>query len=157
MTALSLNYPPDEAKVLVKAAFELTDGIKTYYDSGSQITGKTGGDFLSYGESVTVEISDQARENEQTHVAIHAAREVDINVTSDPDRYKARFLSHLNNLRGEPVEEVLDQMESHLQTHQTKEVTTETDQASGKDKLVAVFVLILIFTLCMMLLPVLML
>jgi len=38
-----------------KLAFELTDGIETYHQSGNRIVGKTGVSFGSYGETVVVD------------------------------------------------------------------------------------------------------
>jgi hypothetical protein len=50
MTSLILQYPRDDAKILIKASLERTSGIKHYYDDGHRIIAKSGMSIGSYGE-----------------------------------------------------------------------------------------------------------
>lgn len=157
MSTITLGYPRADARVLVKAAFELTEGFETYRDDGGRVTGKTGGGLLSYGESLTVAFPEVESGDGQTVITLRSGREVDVNVTADPEKYERRYVAVLNDLRGRSVDDVLSALDDHFATYGTKEVTRERDQASGRGKLALVLALTLLATLFTLLLPVMML
>ncbi|ELZ91290.1 hypothetical protein C440_13289 [Haloferax mucosum ATCC BAA-1512] len=153
MSTLVLDYPPDSARILVKTAFELTDGIQTYHDAGVQITGKTGGGLSSYGEVLTVEIPEQQPSAEQTTLSVRARREVSVNVTAQPERYKERYLETLNDFRGQSIERIFESAGRHLAANGSKEVISERAQADGTSKLTLVVLAMVVLSLFTVFLP----
>lgn len=102
MTEIVLQQSHEDAKELVKEAFENTRGISEYHDGGRQIVAKTGVSFprvlWSYGESIYVDFSESTNAN-QTRIDVWAEKEVSINIGANPERYKRRFLRELDSLR----------------------------------------------------------
>lgn len=154
MTSIVLKYDRRDAKTLVKAAFERTEGIETYYDDGYRIIGKTGSRVglidSSYGERVIVEIPENQTSHAETMITVTAEREVDVNVTADPEKYKSRFLSELDLFRGHPVDHVLRTFDDD---HRSKEVFTQADQTDGRSMLWVVLAIIGLFTLFSVFMP----
>lgn len=150
MTTISLNYTRDESKTLVKAAFERTSGIDTYFDDGHRIIGKTGSSFSSYGESVIVDIPENQSSDTETMISIRAEKEVEMNITANPEKYKSRFLAELEVFRGHPVENILKTFDNN---HQSKEVSHPEDQTNGRDALKVALAIIAVFTFFSMLMP----
>ena len=109
MTDLRLEYPPDEAKELVKQAFRRTEGISSIEDSTHQIVGKTGVSFprvlWSYGESVYVDFSDPA-EDGAVPIEVWADKSVWMNIGADPEKFKRRFLEALEDVRDRPIKDL---------------------------------------------------
>jgi hypothetical protein len=109
MTDLRLEYPPDEARELVKEAFRRTEGISSIEDSTHQIVGKTGVSFprvlWSYGESVYVDFSDPA-EDGAVPIEVWADKSVWMNIGADPEKFKRRFLEALEDVRDRPIEDL---------------------------------------------------
>lgn len=129
MPSLNLEYPRDDAKILVKLAFEDTRGIKNYYDAGDGIVGQTGANLVSYGEKIIVEIP----ENQSAHatmISVRSERRVRMNFFARPDRYESRFLSSLDNMRGQSIDDLLDEYGDVLM-RSTKEVTSASQQEDG--------------------------
>lgn len=153
MSSLNLEYPREEAKTLVKLAFENTRGIKTYNDSGLKIVGKTGASLGSYGEKVIVEIPEGQADDERTMVSVYSEKEVGMNITANPDKYESRFLAALNELRGRPIEELLDANAGEITGETTKEVTSPDEQADGTDMLYVVLAITLLLMFFFMIMP----
>lgn len=154
VTSIVLKYDRHDAKTLVKAAFERTEGIETYYDDGYRIIGKTGSRVglidSSYGERVIVEIPENQTSHAETMITVTAEREVDVNVTADPEKYKSRFLSELDLFRGHPVDHVLRTFDDD---HRSKEVFTQADQTDGRSMLWVVLAIIGLFTFFSVFMP----
>lgn len=146
MTAITLQYNRDDAKTLVKAAFERTEGIETYYDDGYRIIGKTGSRVglvnSSYGERVIVEVPENQASDEETMITVTAEKEVDMNVTADPEKFKSRFLNELDLFRGHPVDHVLRTFDDD---HRSKEVFSQAEQTDGRNLLWVVLAIIGLF------------
>jgi len=157
VSSLNLEYPREDAKSLIKLAFENTRGIKTYNDNGVKITGKTGGSFSSYGEIVTVDVPEGQAGDEQTMISVQSEKEVEMNITANPDKYESRFLDVLNRLRGKPIEELLDEHSDSVTEGTTKEVASTDQQADGKNLLYVVLAIVLIMMFFFMLMPLMML
>ncbi|SEH12117.1 hypothetical protein SAMN04487967_0661 [Natronorubrum sediminis] len=130
MTTLVLDYSRDEARTLVKAAFEMVGSIETYFDDGIRVTGRTGGSFVSYGEVIRVEIPEQQSDDDRTMISVIAEREVAMNITSRPEAYKSQFIQSLETFRGHEIEHVLEVLLDEIGV-QTKEVYSLEQQASG--------------------------
>lgn len=145
MTSIVLEYPREDAKTLVKAAFENTKGIKEYNDDGHRIIGKTGMGLASYGEQVTVEIPETQSNDNETMVSISSEAEVSINVTANPDKYESRFIEQLENLRGRNIDTVLDEMSKTMSPSESKEVDSSTDLSDGSSRVLLVMVIVMIF------------
>lgn len=157
MSSLNLEYPREDAKNLVKLAFENTRGIKTYNDNGLKITGKTGASLSSYGEKVIVDIPEDQAGDEQTMVSIQSEKEVGINMTANPDKYESRFLTALNNLRGKPIDELLAEHTDSVTEGSTKEVASTNEQADGTNMLYVVLAISFVMIFFFMLMPLMML
>lgn len=150
MTSLVLEHDRDDAKTLVKAAFERTRGIKQYHDDGHRIVGKSGMGLGSYGEKVTVEIPERQSGEGETMVNVSAEKEVSVNVTANPDKYKSRFLSELDMFRDYDVESVKDTMSARLNSENTKEVRNAGDLRDGSSSMGLVMVATMILVALMM-------
>lgn len=101
MARLQLDGSIKESKDIVLKAFEQTDGINQYQESKYQIVGKTGVSFprvlWSYGESVYVDFSETRFS--KTEVEVSAEKEISINIGSDPQKFKRKFLDELDSVR----------------------------------------------------------
>ncbi|MDL0136049.1 hypothetical protein PNP85_13605 [Halobacterium salinarum] len=157
MSSLNLEYPREDAKTLIKLAFENTRGIETYNDNGVKITGKTGGSLSSYGEIVTVDVPEGQASDEQTMISIQSEKEVEMNITANPDKYESRFLDVLNRMCGRPIEELLDEHSDSVTEGNTKEVASTDEQADGKSLLYVVLAVVFIMMFFFMLMPLIML
>jgi hypothetical protein len=140
-----LDYPRDETKTLLKAAFEQTRGIAAYHDNGTQIVGKTGGGFSSHGEQVIAEIPENQSSNTETMVSVTAEKEVSVNVTASPQKHQSEFLTAMEHLRGKEIDTVLSEMSDQMSPEQSKEVLRadqmpDGSSSVGKSMLVAILV-----------------
>lgn len=146
MTSLVLQYPREEAKTIVKAAFENTRGIKQYHDDGHRIIGKTGMGIGSYGERIIAEIPEAQSGEEETMISVTAEKEVGMNVTANPEKYKSRFLEQLETFRGYEVEEVLEVMGESMSPADSKEVASADELRDGSSSMGMVMIaMILLF------------
>lgn len=128
-----LEYPRDEAKTLVKLALENTDTIKTYFDSGPKIIGKTGphtvGVFsLSYGEKLVIEIPEVQSSDDETRIEVSGERVFGFNAASDPDKIESEFTNELSAGRGRDIDELI-KSNQNIDSQTTKEVSSPGDQA----------------------------
>jgi hypothetical protein len=151
MTSLVLSCSRNDAKILVKAAFERTRGIKQYHDDGHRIIGKSGMGIGSYGENVTVEIPERQSSDSETMVNVSAAKEVSMNVTANPDKYKSRFLSELDMFRDYDVGNIKEVMAEELSPENTKEVRDAGSLRDGSSSMGVVMVIMAILFFLMML------
>ncbi|WP_222918756.1 hypothetical protein [Natrinema sp. SYSU A 869] len=142
MTSISLEYTRDDAKTLTKAAFERMHDIETYFDDGHRIIGKTGSNFRSYGEKIIVDIPENQSSAAETMITIRAKKEVEMNMTANPEQYKSQFLAELERTRGYPVEHVLKTFDENCQS---KEVFHPDEQTNGYDTVKVVLAVIAIF------------
>lgn len=149
MTSIVLGCERDDAKTLVKAAFERTRGIKQYHDDGYRIVGKSGMRLGSYGEKVIVEIPERQSSEAETMLSVSAEKEVSMNVTANPDKYKSRFLSELDLFRGHDAEDVKDVMAQDLTPGNTKEVRSAGDLRDGSSSMGLVMVATMILVALM--------
>lgn len=117
MTEIRLEYPPDEAREVVKEALRRTHGISSIEESPRQIVGKTGISFprvlWSWGENVYVDFPDSPDEN-VVLIEVWAEKAIWMNIFADPQKFKRRFLSTLEELRGQSVEDIRTQPISHI-------------------------------------------
>jgi hypothetical protein len=150
MTSLVLDCERDDAKILIKAAFENTRGIKQYHDDGHRIIGKTGMGIGSYGENITVEIPEQQSSDSETMISVSADKEVSMNVTANPDKYKSWFLTEVERLRERDLEEVKDEMAENLTAENTKEVKDAGDLREGSSSVGLVMVVTMVVFALMM-------
>ena len=154
MTSLVLSYPRDDAKTLVKAAFENTRGIEQYHDDGHRVVGKTGMGLSSYGERVVVELPETQASDGETVVSVTAEKEVSTNITATPDKYQSRFLEQLEAFRGESVDDVVAYMSERVDPESSKEVARSDDLRDGSASMgkvmVAMLVVFFLFGLLMM-------
>lgn len=148
MTQLVLSHSEEDARTIVKAAFEETSGIEKYYDSGREIIGKTGGGLSSHGEEVAVDISEDP-DSGKTPIEVSASKEVEINATANPRKYKRRFISNLEDLREYDTDEVLDLLSEEMDATRSKEVTSEDELPDGSSSVGKSMLLILVFTFIM--------
>ncbi len=146
MTTLILKYPRGGTKELVKSSFESTKGIKQYNDGGSRIVGKTGMSLWSYGESVTVEIPINQTSETETMISVTADKEVAMNITANPDKYKSRFLSELENIREYSTGNTHNIERKHTRSVNTKEVSSANELRDGT--LSAIIVISITLILC---------
>lgn len=144
MTSLVLSYPRDDAKTLVKAAFENTRGIEQYHDDGHRVVGKTGMGLASYGERVVVEIPETQSSDDETMISVTAEKEVSTNITASPDKYQSRFLEQLGALRGESVDSVVEHMSERMDPESSKEVASTDDLRDGASSMATVMVVMLV-------------
>ena len=114
MTELTLNHAEDDAKLLIKAAFENTPRIKKYTEQGQSITGETGLGLMSYGANITVDISEHPTDPNKTPISVRGEKKVPINITNDHNKTKAQFIETLNDLREYPIEDVVDVLSEQM-------------------------------------------
>jgi hypothetical protein len=102
VTELVLDCPREEAREIIVAAFEQTDGISKIESNDFQVVGKTGMSFprvlWSYGEIIYVDISESENED-KTPISVRGESKVSINIGSNPDKFKRRFLDEVNKIR----------------------------------------------------------
>lgn len=149
MTQLVLDYSEGDARILVKAAFERTRGIKQYHESSRQIVGKTGMGIGSYGESVFVDFSESENPN-RTPVDVRAEKEVEMNITANAEKYRRRFLDELERLRGQSIADVSAQMQEEVTAGNSKEVADSSQLSNGSSNVVVVMILVFVFFMFMM-------
>lgn len=135
MTSLILNCDRSDAKLMVKAAFERANGITQYYDDGHRIIGKSGTSFHSYGESVIVEVPEMQTNKTKTMIHVSADKEVSLNVTANPERYKSIFLSELEIIREQDVNRIKSLLSENIDAKNTKEVRRASDLRDGSSTL----------------------
>ncbi|MDL0129061.1 hypothetical protein [Halobacterium salinarum] len=150
MTTLTLDYPREDTRTIVKAAFENTRGIKQYNDDGHRVIGKSGMGLASYGEQVTVEIPEDQAGEEQTMVTVTAEKEVSMNITANPDKYKSRFLQELESLRGRHIDSILDGMSETMDPKQSKEVSDSGELRDGSSSMGIVMVVMMALSILFM-------
>lgn len=153
MSTLNLEYSREDAKTLVKLAFEATKGIETYHDNGIRIVGKTGFSLSSYGEIITVEIPENQPSEKETVISVSSEKEVSMNVTANPQKYEDRFFSVLNKMRGRPVDELLDEVGHTITNNGSKEVQSTEQQADGSSYLGLILALVFILMFFFMMMP----
>lgn len=147
MTSLVLQYPRQEARTLIKAAFENTRGIKQYHDDGHRIVGKTGMGIGSYGETITVDIPEAQSNETETMITVTAEKDVSMNVTANPDKYMSRFLEQLETFRGHDIDHVLDVLGKDMTPEESKEVDSVDELSDGSSSMGKVMLVMLIFFL----------
>jgi len=112
MTNLLLDYSPEEAQKVMKEAFRRTEGIIRVEEGSYQIVGKTGIQFprvlWSWGENVYVDFSDQT-DNGKIPIEVWADKAIWMNIGSNPEKFKRRFLDELKEVREQPIEELPDE------------------------------------------------
>ncbi|MGB9965402.1 hypothetical protein [Halobacterium hubeiense] len=150
MTTLTLDYPREDARTIVKAAFENTRGIKQYNDDGHRVIGKSGMGLASYGEQVTVEIPENQASKGQTMISVTAEKEVSMNITANPDKYKSRFLQELENLRGRQIDTILDGMSEKMDPEQSKEVSSSGELRDGSSSMGIVMIVMMVLSVLFM-------
>lgn len=145
----TVEYSFEDARLLVKGALELVDGVETYYEERpGVVTAKTGFRFglltSSYGETLTVTL----REVDEitTEVSVAGAKNVDLNVGANPDKYVLSFLQTLDTLTDYPLADAVDVVDEHTRSG-TKEVSDPGEQADGTNVLALVLVAVLVFSL----------
>ena len=114
VTELTLDHTEDDAKLLIKAAFENTPRIKKYTDQGQSIVGETGLGLMSYGANITVDISEHPINPNKTPISVRGEKKVFFNITNDHNKTKARFIEALNGLRKYPIEDVVDVLSEQM-------------------------------------------
>jgi hypothetical protein len=101
VTRLQLDASIKESKDMVLKALERTDGINQYQESKHQIVGKTGVSFprvlWSYGENIYIDFSET--QFSKTEIEVSAEKEISVNIGSDPQKFKRRFLDELDSVR----------------------------------------------------------
>jgi len=133
METIKTNYDWNTAVALVKTAFERTRGIKTYTQEGNTITGKTGASLGSYGEQVLAEcVPPGGNETAGTIITVTGEKEVDMNITANPQKYVQRFVSQVHTLNGQPPDQIMAEAQQILSQGQSKEVADANQQASGQ-------------------------
>lgn len=147
MTTLVLECSREDAKALVKSAFEMTPGIKQYHDDGPRIVGKTGMSIGSYGESIIVDVPEAQSNETETMISVTADKEVSVNITANPEKYKSRFLSKLQKLRQHDVEDALDVVGKHVTADNSKEVGSANELREGTSSVSTVMIVMLILSL----------
>lgn len=149
MITRTLDRSLDDARILVKGAFELLDGVETYHeDDRGVVTGKTGFRLgliaSSYGESVVVDL--RPVDPGTTEVTVRGERNVAVNVGANPDRYVLEYVRTLETLAEYPTADVVELLAEETRAH-TKEVDSERDQTDGAVLLAVVLALLLLLPL----------
>lgn len=149
MGSVAIPHSRDDARTVVKAALEDSDGIKTYHDNGTQITGKTGVSLglitSSYGEQVIVEIPDRQPSRNETMVMIEGKKEVDINIGANPEKYVSQVVENINNIKNNDINVIFEVLQENNIEQETKEVTDPQQQADGQWLMIAVVSLVAFF------------
>jgi len=150
MTSIILERERDDAKAIVKSAFERTRGIKQYHDDGHRIIGKSGMGIGSYGEQVIVEIPERQSNEAETMLSVSAKKEVSINVTANPEKYKSRFLTSLESLRDADLDQLNQNSAVGSRSGNTKEVGAVDELRDGSSSVGIVMVLSVLLIMLMM-------
>lgn len=149
MTALTIPHPRSDAKIVVKAAFEKCEDIKTYHDDGIRVIGKTGASMglltSSYGEKVIVEIPEDQPSDSETMISVSGQKEVELNIGADPEKHVSRFIKSVNSLKNKDISSIMSILSQEGIDESSKEVENETEQAGGSGMLIIVMLLIFIF------------
>ncbi|GAB7118148.1 hypothetical protein [Natrinema pallidum] len=153
MTAVTIPHPREDAKTVVKAAFEDCSDIDTYFDDGIRITGKTGASLglitSSYGEKVIIEVPENQASETETMVSVTGEKEVSANIGADPEKYISRVIKSINDIKGKDIDVIIEVLDENNVSENSKEVRNEADQAGGKGILILVMVLIMFFVFLM--------
>ncbi|WEL18436.1 Uncharacterized protein SVXHr_2283 [Halorhabdus sp. SVX81] len=100
-----------------------------------------------------VEIPETQAGDGQTMISVQSEKEVGMNITANPDKYESRFLSSLNRLRGQPIEDLLEQHGEKVTQGGSKEVKSADDQADGTNMLYVVLAIVFIMMFFFMFMP----
>lgn len=131
MTELTLDHTEDDTRLLIKAAFENTPRVKKYTERGQSITGETGLGLMSYGANITVDISEHPTDPNKTPINVRGEKKIPLNITNDHNKTKTRFIETLNDLRGYPIEDVVDVMSKQMGVEVNTDSTTTDVKADG--------------------------
>lgn len=129
MEVVDLDCAEPEARLLVGAALQNTEGIRQYHGGEDRIVAKTGLGLASWGEVLTVDLDRQS--DAETRLHVDASREVWSNVTARPGRYEARFLAELSAIRWEGPREARQVLETARNAGRSKEESERGDLHSG--------------------------
>lgn len=146
MTRIVLEHTEADARTVIKAAFEETDGIEKYFEGDDQVVGKTGWRALSYGETVIVDLSEDSDSVTRTPIEITAEKEVAINVTATPQKYKRRLIGNIENLRKYDADEGLAALAGAKALSSTNEVQTRSE-LPGKEALKSTLIVLAVMFL----------
>jgi len=135
MAVVDLDCAVPEARLLVTAALQNTEGVRQYHEGEDRIVAKTGLGLFSWGEAVTVDLD--RRSADETRLRVDASREVSLNVTAKPGRYEERFLAELSALRRDGPEEARRVLERARTADRSREVPDRGDLRSGRTVLLA--------------------
>jgi hypothetical protein len=153
VASLIVPHSRKDTKTVVKAAFEDCSDIKSYYDDGSQITGKTGARMglitSSYGEEVVVEIPEDQSSSTESMVSITGKKEVDANIGADPDKYVNQVQQSINSIKENDIETILEVLEEENIQENNKEVKQKSEQVDGSWLMIVVFIALMIILLVM--------
>jgi len=154
MTSLILPYERENAKTVVKATFEMVDGVDNYVDEGQRVVGKQDASLMGgNGAKVTVDVPEVQSNEDSTEISVSAEKNVQIDMSTDEGELESEFLTIVNTLREKEFEEILDAMDGHVDASNTKEVTSAAefgnDQSTLGLRFIVMFVLIMLFTLMM--------
>ncbi|RKS83770.1 hypothetical protein BDK61_3164 [Haloarcula quadrata] len=105
MKQLLLEYPEEEARTLIRAAFEQCPQIKKYRERQYDVTGNTGAGLLSWGVKIIVNFPESDK-NESTPITIEPKKNVSINITANTGRIEYEFMNQVEALRGYNIEEI---------------------------------------------------
>ena len=123
MKQLLLNYPEDEVRFLIKAAFEQCPQIKKYKERQYDITGNTGAGLVSWGVKIIVNFPESDK-NESTPITIESKKNVSINITANTNRIEYEFMNQVEALRGYNIEEIREHKKQQEGRGGTKEIYT---------------------------------
>lgn len=122
MTTIVLEYPVDETRELVKAAFENTEEIAQYHDDGNEIVGKTGPQATNSGSIVTVTIAHDESSEDETVIVVDAEREIATQPTAKPDQRKSEFVQQLDAVGSKGIAASYEETDGPSPTNASKEV-----------------------------------
>jgi hypothetical protein len=123
MKQLLLEYPEDEARLLVRSAFEQHRRIKKYKERKYHIAGNTGAGLASWGVKIIVNFPETDK-IEKTPVTIESNRNVSINVTANKTKLEHEFMNHIDGLRGYSAEDIRKHKKDQEGKGGTKEIST---------------------------------
>jgi polyribonucleotide nucleotidyltransferase len=153
VTGITIPHSRSDTKIIVKAAFEISNGIKTYYDDGTRVTGKSGTSFgllaSSYGEQIIVEIPDYQPSETETMVSVTGKKEVSANIGADPEKYVSQVINNINKIKNKDVDTILEVLDNKNVTQNSKEVSHINEQAGGKGVLILILIAIFFFVFIM--------
>lgn len=88
MNELILDHTEDDARLLIKTAFEMTPRVKKYTEQGQSITGETGLGLMSYGANIIVDISEHPNDSNKTPIRVRGEKKIPLNITNDHNKTK---------------------------------------------------------------------